>query len=157
MNVKINGELFFRKTADYLEIDSVHTTPHHGIDLATYMGTPLPSPIDGVVKQIYHLGKVNLGTGLKIETSDGTDVIFGHMSKVDVHIGDKVHIGQIIGKTGNTGFSTGNHLHVGAKSPDGQFIDPSPFVDTLQHVAHDVLSAGWSTLQCIISFNHLFL
>lgn len=152
MLVKLNGvPAFFRQTATYNGLDSVHTTPHHGIDLATYMHTPLPSVSNGVVENVWHLGNVNVGNGIKVLNDNGQEVIYGHLSDINVHVGDKVHIGQIIGHTGNSGHSTGPHLHIGAKA-DGHFIDPQHYVDILQSIAHHVLDAGWATVQCIIHF-----
>lgn len=152
MLVKLNGvPKFFRQTANYNGLDSVHTTPHHGVDLATYMNTPLPSASDGTVVNVWHLGNVNVGNGIKVETPDGEQVIYGHLHDIGVHVGDKVHIGQILGHTGNSGHSTGPHLHIGAKA-HGHFIDPQHYVDTLQSIAHHVLDAEWSTVQCIIHF-----
>lgn len=151
MNVNINGKPFFRQTADFHGIDSVHTTPHTGVDLATYVGTPLPSASDGVVTQVYRLGNQNVGNGIKVETPDGTEVIYGHLDSISVKVGDHVQLGDIIGTTGNSGFSTGPHLHLGAKS-GGQFIDPQPFVDALQSLAHTLLDAGWATVQLILLF-----
>jgi murein DD-endopeptidase MepM/ murein hydrolase activator NlpD len=149
MNVKLNGEEFFRVTEPFGAVNSIHTVPHTGIDLATFGGTPLPSASDGVVEHVFHLGNVNIGNGIKIQNPDGSELIYGHLSEVNVKVGQHVHIGDIIGKTGNSGHSTGFHLHLGEKI-HGQFVDPSSYVDVLQWIAHNILSAGWSTVQCII-------
>jgi murein DD-endopeptidase MepM/ murein hydrolase activator NlpD len=152
MNVKLNGEEFFRITEPFGAVNNIHTTSHTGIDLATYNMTPLPSASDGVVEQVFHLGTCdtcNIGNGIKIQNPDGSELIYGHLSEVFVKEGQHVHIGEIIGKTGSSGHSTGFHLHLGEKI-HGQFVDPTSYVDVLQWIAHNILDVGWSTIQCII-------
>jgi murein DD-endopeptidase MepM/ murein hydrolase activator NlpD len=148
MIVNVNGSEFFRITEPFGAVNSIHTTPHSGIDLATFGGTPLPSVSDGIVEKVYHL-KDNIGNGIKIETPEGHDIIYGHLSKTFVEEGQKIHIGQIIGETGNSGNSTGFHLHLGEKI-NGHFVDPSHYVDILQQLAHQLLDVSWATIQCII-------
>jgi murein DD-endopeptidase MepM/ murein hydrolase activator NlpD len=152
MIVNVNGSEFFRITEPFGAVNNIHTTPHSGIDLATFGGTPLPSVSDGVVEKVFHLGTCstcNIGNGIKIETPEGSEIIYGHLSKTFVEEGQKIHIGQIIGETGNSGNSTGFHLHLGEKI-NGHFVDPSHYVDILQQLAHTLLDIGWSTVQCII-------
>lgn len=149
MLVKLNSEPFFRVTANYGEIDNVHTVGHTGIDLAMKCGTPLPSVSDGQVINVYHMGKFNVGNAVKVENSDETQVIYGHMQSVDVNVGDHVHIGQIIGKSGNTGNSTGCHLHLGEKLHN-HFVNPQHFADIMQQLGHDLLDITWSTMQCVM-------
>jgi murein DD-endopeptidase MepM/ murein hydrolase activator NlpD len=155
MIVNVNGNEFFRITEPFGAVNNIHTTAHSGVDLATFNLTPLPSVSDGVVEKVYHLGNVNLGNGIKIETPSGEDIIYGHLSQVFVKEGQHVHIGEIIGKTGNSGnvvgANGGYHLHLGEKI-NGHFVDPSHYVDILQQLAHSLLDIGWSTVQCIIEF-----
>jgi murein DD-endopeptidase MepM/ murein hydrolase activator NlpD len=94
----------------------------------------------------------NIGNGIKIETPEGHEVIYGHLSNTFVKEGQYVHIGQIIGETGNSGNSTGFHLHLGEKI-NGHFVDPSHYVDILQQLAHNLLDVSWATIQCIV---HMF-
>jgi murein DD-endopeptidase MepM/ murein hydrolase activator NlpD len=149
MIVKVNGSEFFRVTEPFGAVNSIHTTSHTGVDLATFNLTPLPSVSDGIVEKVYHLGNQNIGNGIKIETPEGHDIIYGHLSEVLVKEGQHVELGQIIGKAGSSGNATGYHLHLGEKI-DGQFVDPSYYVDILQQLAHSLLDIGWSTVQCII-------
>jgi murein DD-endopeptidase MepM/ murein hydrolase activator NlpD len=149
MIVKVNGDEFFRITEPFGAVNNIHTTAHSGIDLATFNHTPLPSVSDGVVEKVYHLGNVNIGNGIKIETPDGSEIIYGHLSKIFVEEGQHVHMSQIIAETGSSGNSTGYHLHLGEKI-NGHFVDPSHYVDILQQLAHNILDVSWSTIQCII-------
>lgn len=151
MIVKLNGNEFFRVTEPFGAINNIHPTAHTGIDLATYNLTPLPSVSDGVVEKVYHLGSYNIGNGIKIETPEGHDIIYGHLSEVLVKEGQHVELGQIIGKAGSSGHSTGYHLHLGEKIDD-KFVDPSNYVDILQQLAHNLLDTSWSTVQCVIHF-----
>ena len=83
---------------------------HAGIDYAASVGTKIPSPIDGKVIKSW---QSPWGGGNETQIYDGAKYthIFMHQSKRNVSAGQKVHQGQIIGLTGNTGNSTGPHLH----------------------------------------------
>jgi len=82
---------------------------HEGIDIAAPIGTPVKSPADGVVKDVYedrYLGIVLLLVhGSKYET------LYGHLKEVFVKKGQVVKKGDVIALTGNSGISTGPHLH----------------------------------------------
>nr|WP_274362787.1 MULTISPECIES: M23 family metallopeptidase [unclassified Paenibacillus] len=103
---------------------------HNGIDLAMPEGTQLRSIVDGVVEKVVDYGAQNIGKGVIIRTDDGTQLIYGHMEKVSVRPGDHVDVGEFIGLSGNTGHSTGPHLHFGMMK-DGEYIDPTPLADTI--------------------------
>jgi len=82
---------------------------HRGIDIAARHGTEIVSPANGVVSYIgfdSRLGKV-----IKINHGYGMKTMYGHMSKTEVKVGQKVKRGGVIGYIGNTGMSTGPHLH----------------------------------------------
>ncbi len=83
---------------------------HYGIDLAAPIGTPIHAPADGVVKRIKRDPR---GYGLLLEIDHGMGITtkYGHLSKILVKPGQKVKRGQVIAKVGNTGRSTGPHLH----------------------------------------------
>lgn len=83
---------------------------HAGIDYAASVGTKIPSTIDGKVIKSW---ASPYGGGNETQIYDGSKYthIFMHQSKRKVSAGQKVHQGQIIGLTGNTGNSTGPHLH----------------------------------------------
>ena len=111
------------------------TSVHRGQDFATPTGTPLLAPADGVVTlaaQLYYEGDT-----IFVDHGQGLVSIFMHLSEFDVEPGDVVKAGDVIGKTGNTGRSTGPHLHWGIKwrntatdNRDGDFyIDPALLLD----------------------------
>jgi murein DD-endopeptidase MepM/ murein hydrolase activator NlpD len=82
---------------------------HNGLDISSAKGTPIVAPADGtVIKRGYdkYLGKfLKIDHGRKIVTT------YGHLSAYNVSPGQKVERGDIIASMGNTGLSTGHHLH----------------------------------------------
>jgi murein DD-endopeptidase MepM/ murein hydrolase activator NlpD len=113
-----------RITSKFGAIDAVHKTPHTGIDIAMPSGTKLRALSDGVVDRVF-TGDGPIGKGLSIKFPDGTRAIYGHMNDVKAQVGEVVNAGDIIGLSGSTGRSTGPHLHLGLKAPDGSWLDPS--------------------------------
>jgi hypothetical protein len=140
MNVKINGFLMkpYRITSEYWEVDGVHCVPHKGIDLAMKEGTDILSPVHGVISKIVDYGSENIGKGVFIKTEDGQQVILGHLSEIDVRKGQIVEIGQKIAESGNTGRSTGEHLHIGLKDAEGHFQNPKMIEEKLQELAQQM-------------------
>ena len=84
-------------------------TMHKGIDIATRLGTEISAPAAGVVT--YKGFDNGLGRMVRINHGYGIETEYGHLSKADVTIGQKVKRGDIIAYVGNTGMSTGPHLH----------------------------------------------
>ncbi len=82
---------------------------HAGVDLAAGMGAPIRAVTDGTVLSSGTEG--GYGRAIRLLHSDGTVTLYGHMSSLLVNQGDKVKAGQQIGREGNTGQSTGPHLH----------------------------------------------
>jgi murein DD-endopeptidase MepM/ murein hydrolase activator NlpD len=122
----------FRLSGAFGELSPVREgRAHTGIDFAMPEGTELRSICEGVVQKIVDYGHKNIGKGVIIKGNDGNYYIYGHMSKVDVQKGTFVHDGSYIGLSGNTGHSTGPHLHFGMQAPDGHFIDPTSAFDHL--------------------------
>lgn len=95
---------------------------HNGIDIAVKIGTDLFATFDGkVVARFY---KEKGGNQLVIANDDGSRSGYAHLNEFLVNIGDRVKKGQLVAKSGNTGFSTGPHLHFTFKNTDGKAIDP---------------------------------
>ncbi len=82
---------------------------HRGIDIANRPGTPVIAPADGVV--VFAGSEGGYGKVLVVDHGYGVKTRYGHLSKFDVKLGEKVERGQQIGAVGNTGRSTGPHLH----------------------------------------------
>lgn len=121
----LNFNLIPRITAEYGAIDSVHKTPHTGIDVAVPIGTKLYAPEGGIVSRIADYGDTSLGKAVFVRTKEGYQYIFGHLSEVKVHEGERVHTGDLLAISGSSGRSTGPHLHLGAVDKAGSFVDPS--------------------------------
>ena len=94
---------------------------HKGVDLAGAIGTPIKAVLSGRVVEHYltpgiHYGKMYYGDpylGAKIVLDHGNNLysIYGHLSDTEVHEGEWIEMGDKIGELGNTGISTGSHLH----------------------------------------------
>lgn len=82
---------------------------HEGLDIAAAHGKEVTAPADGTV--IFAGLEGGYGNVLVIDHGYGVKTRYGHLSKVEVHPGDRVHRGELIGAVGNTGRSTGPHLH----------------------------------------------
>lgn len=124
--VRINGTP--RITSRFGEIDAAHPKPHTGVDVAIPEGTELRAIADGVIERVDITGNTSLGRMVRVDLdADNTDVIYGHLSQVNVKVGDHVSAGQLIGYSGNTGNSTGPHVHI-QMIADGTNIDPVAYV-----------------------------
>jgi murein DD-endopeptidase MepM/ murein hydrolase activator NlpD len=98
---------------------------HNGLDISSAKGTAIIAPADGtVVKRGYdkYLGKfLKIDHGRKIVTT------YGHLSAYNVSPGQKVHRGDIVALMGNTGLSTGHHLHYMIKVKD-RCVNPLHYI-----------------------------
>lgn len=82
---------------------------HDGLDIAVAEGTPVAAVRSGKVTEVRT--SATYGKLVKYETEDGYTVMYAHLSEVLVQEGEEVRQGQIIARSGNTGLSTGPHLH----------------------------------------------
>lgn len=107
---------------------SGHSENHQGVDIAAPRGTPVHAPAEGVVT---HAGwKGDYGNMVELDHGTGYVTRFGHLSQMDVEVGDRVMKGQIIGEVGSTGRSTGPHLHYEVRY-NGTPVDPINYLDKL--------------------------
>lgn len=99
---------------------------HAGIDLACPVGTPVRSLSSGTVTFAGSQG----GYGNKVEITlwDGTVIYYGHLSSISVSKGDRVTVGQTVARSGNTGRSTGPHLHLEVHPRGKGPVDPLPWL-----------------------------
>ncbi|WP_395389494.1 M23 family metallopeptidase [Clavibacter michiganensis] len=104
------------------------SSDHKGVDFAPGMGAPIQAIADGVVREAVN-SDTGLGVHLVIDhVIDGQLVtsVYGHMlpGSLRVKAGDPVKVGTQIGQVGNTGASTGPHLHLEIHVADGTPVDP---------------------------------
>ncbi len=98
---------------------------HYGTDFAAAHGTPIYSTADGVV---VHAGwGSGYGKLIKIKHDFGIETRYAHLSKIRVKVGQRVSRGQRIGDMGNTGRSTGTHLHYEVRV-NGKPINPMNYI-----------------------------
>jgi murein DD-endopeptidase MepM/ murein hydrolase activator NlpD len=98
---------------------------HTGIDLRGEIGEPVHATANGRVTSAGRDG--GYGNMVEIDHGNGLSTRYGHLSEIDVKIGQMVRIGQIIGKIGSTGRSTGPHLHYETRI-NGEAVDPQKFL-----------------------------
>ena len=84
-------------------------TPHKGQDIAVLVGTDVYAVKSGIVELSYY--SQSYGYNVLINHGNNIKTRYAHMSQLNVKVGEKVEQGNIIGLSGNTGDSTGPHLH----------------------------------------------
>jgi murein DD-endopeptidase MepM/ murein hydrolase activator NlpD len=95
---------------------------HEGIDIAAPIGTPIVAAAAGVVTGAgWHEGYGNL---VKLEHLDGSVTLYGHINQILVTHGQQVKQGEQIAEMGNTGRSTGSHLHFEIHLRNQEIVDP---------------------------------
>ena len=99
---------------------------HEGDDFAAPVGTDLVAMSTGEV--VFAGGESGFGNIVKIRYWDGTESWYGHMSAIGVSVGDTVAPGDVVGQSGNTGHSTGPHLHLEIHPDGGGAVDPLPWL-----------------------------
>ncbi|HET8649229.1 MAG TPA: M23 family metallopeptidase [Gemmatimonadales bacterium] len=104
----------------------LHTArPHEGIDVSAPMGTPIEAPAAGVVKQTGWV--TGYGYTVTLDHGYGITTRFAHTSKILVRVGQRVQRGDRIALVGNTGLSTGPHLHYEVRV-NGKPVNPLRYV-----------------------------
>ena len=117
---KINSSFGFRK-----DPFKKRAGFHSGIDIDANYGQKIVATADGkVTKASWHS---SYGKTVIIEHENGYETLFGHLSSITVKEGDQVKVGNVIGKAGSTGRSTGTHLHYEVIK-DGKRVNPKNFL-----------------------------
>lgn len=101
------------------------TSIHSGIDFAGPVGSLIFAGADGVVTRASRWG--GYGKTIVIKHNDTYETLYAHLSSIDVEVGDRVYKGDAIGKLGNTGRSTGPHLHYEVIK-NGEPVDPYHYI-----------------------------
>ncbi|MEA2837784.1 MAG: hypothetical protein QOD89_2334 [Bradyrhizobium sp.] len=98
---------------------------HTGLDFRAATGDPVRATANGKVVSSGWQG--GYGRMVEIDHGNGLATRYGHLSEINVRVGDHIRIGQVIGAVGSTGRSTGPHLHYETRI-DGEAVDPQKFL-----------------------------
>ncbi len=105
---------------------------HFGVDWAAPTGTPVRAARDGVVSRAGWWS--TYGNAIALDHGDGSQTRYAHLSAVDVVAGEVVRQGDVIGRVGSTGASTGPHLHFEIRFGD-RAVDPLGYLEGLLDTA----------------------
>ena len=106
-------------------------TMHYGTDMAAKHGSAILATADGVIN--FAGWEKGYGKLIKIKHDFGYETRYAHLSKINVSVGQRVSQGDRIGKMGNTGRSTGTHLHYEIRR-NGKPINPMKYIRARQNV-----------------------
>ena len=101
---------------------------HKGIDLAVPVGTSVIAPAGGVVKRVGY-DKQGYGKYITVQHDDGYETRYAHLSNINVAPGQQLQGGEVIGQSGNTGASSGPHLHYEVRK-DGTPVNPISYMSS---------------------------
>jgi len=103
---------------------------HSGVDFRASIGTPVKAVADGVILGVGDTDKTcpyaSLGKFIFIKHNNGLSTTYGHLSLIKVLEGDNIKRGDIIGYSGNTGHTTGPHLHLTVYASEAAKIETKP-------------------------------
>ncbi len=102
---------------------------HAGVDIAAPKGTSIVAPLEGTVTFVGRKG--GYGLTVLIDHGKGVSTLYAHQSQVMISEGDTVKKGQVISKVGNSGRSTGPHLHYEVRF-EGRAVNPLAWTEKLQ-------------------------
>ena len=104
---------------------SANSEFHSGLDISARVGTPVKAPAPGTV--VFAGVNAEYGQTLIIEHGNETKSLYGHLSKLNVAVNQKVQRGDVVALTGNTGRSSGPHLHYEIRIKD-QSVNPTSYL-----------------------------
>jgi murein DD-endopeptidase MepM/ murein hydrolase activator NlpD len=116
-------------------VSKPYTSSHKGIDFTAPLGHGVFAALDGRVSRVGRGGK--LGNFVVIDHGNGVETVYGHNSANLVQAGDVVLRGQIIARVGNTGHSTGPHVHFEVRI-DGRQVNPMPLLNDTEGVSAEM-------------------
>ena len=105
----------------FLHVAAMHT----GLDFRGDPGEAIHATAAGTVISAGWSG--GYGQMVEIDHGNGLATRYGHLSEIDVRVGQSIRIGQVVGRIGSTGRSTGPHLHYETRI-DGEAVDPQKFL-----------------------------
>lgn len=112
-------------TSRYGAREEIRDHEHKGLDIAAKIGTPIKAAADGTI--IYSGTMGGYGNLIIIDHGNGITTYYGHCNKLYKNKGTKVIAGDVIAEVGNTGNSTGSHLHFEIRK-NGVYVNPSRYL-----------------------------
>ncbi|MES2023607.1 MAG: peptidoglycan DD-metalloendopeptidase family protein [Patescibacteria group bacterium] len=135
------------------------TGSHNGVDFRASVGTPVKAMADGIVSGTgdtdIQCPGVSFGRFVLIKYNNGLASTYGHLSLIKVSIGQKVARGEVVGYSGNTGYSTGPHLHVSVYARDAVDLKTLPSKSCPGHVLTQPISPINAYLDPLYYLPHL--
>lgn len=95
-----------------------------GLDYACKTGDSVYATADGQVVAVSHTANTASGIMVTLRHRDGRKSYYLHLSRILVGVGKRVKAGHLIARSGNTGHSTGPHLHFAIRDKNGKCVDP---------------------------------
>lgn len=115
------------------------TRNHNGTDIKLEVGAPIRAAFDGKVRVSEYTSRTGgYGNMIVLRHANGLETYYAHLSARNVQVGELVKAGEVIGKGGNTGRSTGAHLHFEVRY-QGQSFDPERIIDFTTGQLRDTL------------------
>lgn len=131
-------------------------SPHNGIDFPAPRGTPIYATADGIVEKAGLDQGSGFGNLIILQHNFGFKTYFAHLQTIEVKSSQYIHKGQLIGYSGNTGRSTGPHLHYEVRhlyTP----LDPKPFIDwglnNFESLFSSIEDVPWESLSAMYPLN----
>lgn len=124
------GKTSFAKTSKFYGKAAFH----NGVDFGIASGSAVMAAADGKVIAIGNNGRYAYGRYIAIDHGNGLTTMYGHLSSVTQKLGDKVLQGETIAKSGNTGNSTGPHVHFTVFSTKSFDTVPSKYVSSVKDI-----------------------
>ncbi|GAC1384152.1 MAG: hypothetical protein NVSMB48_18730 [Marmoricola sp.] len=116
----------FVLTARFGQVSGLWATVHTGLDFAAPTGTPIFAIANGIITQTGAAGPYGNLTVETLTDGTGTEIYYAHQSEIDVKVGQTVTGGEMIGRIGATGNTTGPHVHIEVRPGGGDPVDPYP-------------------------------
>lgn len=132
----ISSPYGIRKVPNAIYTGGALTREHRGVDFIGTWKARIVAIADGKIIEKWYVPDGKYRTGhelfggyLRILHEDGSISSYGHLSAIYVNIYDNVKAGDVIGRMGSTGVSTGQHLHLGIQDKNGNFLNPLMYME----------------------------
>ncbi len=127
---------------------------HRGLDMKANMKTPVFVTADGIVSYVQSKNIGSFGRVIKVQHNFGFETTYAHLNKTNVKIGDIVKKGQLIALSGNSGRSSGPHLHYEVKYAS-KVLNPRKFIkwglNNYEYIIQNERRVRWESLVKLIN------